>query len=141
MKFIKIVTVLIWITAFCDAQEVVMYKQIDTTQLYLEVYKPAQMYKDSTYPAMIFYFGGGWNSGTRQHFVHHAKYFSKKGIVCFLADYRIKNIHKTSPFECLSDAKSAIRFVRTHADSYQIDTAKIIASGGSAGGIWLQPLR
>jgi len=32
------------------------------------------------------------------------------------------------------DAKSAMRFIRKHADEFQIDPDKIIASGGSAGG-------
>jgi acetyl esterase/lipase len=55
-------------------------------------------------------------------------------MVCFLADYRVNTRHLTSPFESLKDAKSAIRFIRQHAGDYHIDTAKIVASGGSAGG-------
>jgi acetyl esterase/lipase len=46
----------------------------------------------------------------------------------------VKSRQKTSPFESLKDAKSAIRFIREHAEEYRVDTAKIIGSGGSAGG-------
>lgn len=118
----------------CSAQEKTLYKQIDTTKLLLEVYYPEQVEVRKTYPAMVFFFGGGWIGGDRTHFVNHAKYFSKRGIVSFLVDYRTKNKNKTTPFESLKDAKSAIRFIRENALRFHIDSTKIIASGGSAGG-------
>jgi acetyl esterase/lipase len=46
----------------------------------------------------------------------------------------VKNRHQTTPFESVKDAKSAIRFIREHAEEYHVDTSKIIALGGSAGG-------
>jgi len=51
-----------------------------------------------------------------------------------MVNYRIAKRHKTTPFESLKDAKSAMRFIRKHAGKYHIDQDKIIASGGSAGG-------
>jgi acetyl esterase len=116
------------------AQKTVLYKQIDTTRLYLEIYNTTDSEAEVDHPAMVFFFGGGWKGGSRHQFLHHAKYFSKKGIVCFLADYRIESKHKTTPFESLKDAKSAIRYIRKNAATYGLDTSKIIASGGSAGG-------
>lgn len=121
-------------TTFSFAQTEVLFKQVDTTKLFLEVYKPDSMESSKKYPAMIFFFGGGWKGGSKAQFEHHANYFSKRGIVCFLADYRIESKHGTTPYECLKDAKSAIRFVRSNAAEFKIDPNKIIASGGSAGG-------
>ncbi len=112
----------------------VIYKQIDTTFLALDFYYPANIKPDKTYPAMIFFFGGGWNGGSTSQFKPHAKYFSKRGIICVLADYRVKSRNNSTPFDALEDAKSAIRFLRKNAEEYQIDTSRIIASGGSAGG-------
>ena len=66
--------------------------------------------------------------------MNQARYFSKRGIVCFLADYRTESKNQTSPFESLKDAKSAIRFIRENASKFVIDPKRIIASGGSAGG-------
>ncbi|TFH50383.1 MAG: alpha/beta hydrolase, partial [Bacteroidia bacterium] len=40
----------------------------------------------------------------------------------------------TTPMEALMDAKSAIRYIRSHADEYHINPEKIVGSGGSAGG-------
>lgn len=110
------------------------YKQIDTTKLYLEVYAPPEMDSSTKHPAIIFFFGGGWKGGDRTQFLEHAKYFSQRRLVCFLADYRTESKHKTTPFESLKDAKSAIRFIRKNASNFNIDPEKLIASGGSAGG-------
>ncbi|MEZ4992862.1 MAG: alpha/beta hydrolase [Saprospiraceae bacterium] len=116
------------------AQDTILYKQIDTTQLYLELRYPENMDTTKQYPAVVFFFGGGWVGGSRSHFEHHADYFAKRGLVCFLADYRTAKGHGTTPFECLKDAKSAIRFIRAHASGFHIDPSKLIAAGGSAGG-------
>jgi len=116
------------------AQELILYKEVDTTKLYMEVIYPENMQEKESYPALVFFFGGGWIGGSRDQFKPQAEYFAKRGMVCFLVDYRIKNIHQTSPFESLKDAKSAIRFVRAHASDFQIEPHKIIAAGGSAGG-------
>lgn len=116
------------------SQQKQLYKQIDSTKLFLEVYTPTNIDSTKKYPAIVFFFGGGWNKGSIKQFEPHAKYFSKRGMVCFLIDYRVKNRHKTTPFESLKDAKSAIRYIRANAIKYNIDSSKIIASGGSAGG-------
>ena len=72
--------------------------------------------------------------GTRDHFRHHAEYFSDRGLRCFLVDYRISSKHGTTPFESLKDAKSAVRYLRSHAEDWNLDPDQLIAAGGSAGG-------
>lgn len=112
----------------------ILYKEIDSTKLFMEVYQPGIIDSAKKYPAIAFFFGGGWIEGSMKQFEPQAKYFSQRGMVCFLVDYRIKNKHQTSPFESLKDAKSAIRFIRIQANKFHIDTSKIVAAGGSAGG-------
>tara|TARA_R110000751_G_scaffold68213_3_gene138877 strand:- start:4686 stop:5396 length:711 start_codon:yes stop_codon:yes gene_type:complete len=92
------------------------------------------MESSRSYPAMVFFFGGGWVGGNRSQFLHQAQYFAKRGVVCFLADYRTSKVNGTTPFESVKDAKSAIRFIRKNATKFNIDGTKLIASGGSAGG-------
>ncbi len=134
LQFFTLFLVPIFAWSICSAQTQVLYKQIDTTQLFLEIHHPHKMDSAKKYPAMVFFFGGGWKRGTRTHFLNHAKYFSKRGLVCFLVDYRTRDKHQTTPFESLKDAKSAIRYIRKNASDFNIDANKIIASGGSAGG-------
>lgn len=120
--------------SFGHAQLQILYKQIDTTKLLMSIYHPEPIEPAKKYPAMVFFFGGGWTSGSIQQFEPHAKYFSQRGMVCILVDYRVKNRQQTTPFEALKDAKSAIRFIRENAAIMGVDPSKIIAAGGSAGG-------
>ena len=112
----------------------ILYKQIDTIDLYMDVYLPDDFDSNLSYPAIVFYYGGGWNNGNVGQFYQHAKYFASRGLISFLVDYRVNSRHQTSPFESLMDAKSAIRYIRKNAAVLQVDTSKIIGSGGSAGG-------
>jgi acetyl esterase len=121
-------------TTSCFSQEQILYKQIDTTKLFLKVYYPEKSDKNQQFPAIVFFFGGGWAKGDINQFAPHASYFSKRGMVCFLVDYRVTSRHKSTPFESLKDAKSAIRYIRQNAATFRIDSSKIVASGGSAGG-------
>lgn len=133
MKYLLSLAFIITMT-ICEAQETFLYKQLDTTQLFVEVHYPPQLDTALANPAIVFFFGGGWISGDRQHFANHAQYFAKRGLTCFLVDYRTKTNSGTTPFESLKDAKSAMRYIRSHATDFHIDPDRIIAAGGSAGG-------
>jgi len=112
----------------------IIYKIIDGDTLKMQFVYPEKVKEKKAYPAIVFFFGGGWNGGTTKQFEDQAKYFASRGMIGILVDYRVKSRHQTTPFEAVSDAKSAMRFVRGNADKFQIDPNKIVASGGSAGG-------
>lgn len=110
------------------------YKKIDTISLKLHVYYPTNFDSTRIYNAIVFFHGGGWNNGTYTAFTRQASYLASKGMIAISADYRIKNVHGTTPFEAVNDAKSAIRFVRKNAQKLHINPDMIAAGGGSAGG-------
>lgn len=110
------------------------YKQTPQGDLSLHVHFPPGWKRSDKRPAMLFFFGGGWRNGTAQQFMPQAEYFATRGLVAVRADYRILNEHNTTPDIATEDAKSAMRWLRGHADEFGIDPEKIIASGGSAGG-------
>ena len=56
-------------------QREILYKQIDTVKLYLEIHSPVRMDKETQKPANVFFFGGGWQNGDRSHFAEQADYF------------------------------------------------------------------
>ena len=85
-------------------------------------------------PAIVFFFGGGWNGGSPSQFYPFCEHLAKKGMVAMSAEYRIKSKHKTNPDACVKDGKSAVRWVRANAAKYGIDPNRIAAGGGSAGG-------
>lgn len=84
-------------------------------------------------PSIVFFFGGGWVSGSVNAFAMQAKALSEKGMVAVLADYRTRNKYGTPPEACVEDAKSVMRYLKTHAAEHHIDTSMLAAGGGSAG--------
>lgn len=112
----------------------ITYKKIGNVELQLDVFEPEQWQASDQRPAIVFFFGGGWNGGDPKQFYQQARALSELGMVAFSADYRVKSRHKTTPFECVQDGKSAIRWVRAHAAELGVDPSRIVASGGSAGG-------
>jgi len=111
-----------------------VYKEVDTVNLAMKLYYPEDYVEGERRPAIILFFGGGWNKGSINQFRMQAKYFASKGMLAVTADYRVRTRHGTTPFECVKDARSAIRYLREHADELGIDTSRIAAGGGSAGG-------
>lgn len=113
----------------------IVYKTTPQGDLKLHVFSPAgEMQTAVQRPCVVFFFGGGWKSGSYLQFVPQSEYLASRGIVAISADYRILSIHKTTPDKAVEDAKSAIRWVRGHATQLGIDPGKVIAGGGSAGG-------
>lgn len=134
LLIVSLLTLICSISLFSQSHETILYKQVDTTSLHMVINYPPEFDTTKSYPAIVFFFGGGWNGGSIGHFAPHARYFSQRGMVCFRADYRVKSRQGTTPIESLKDAKSAIRFIREHASVFHVDPQKIVAAGGSAGG-------
>ncbi|MEM3041665.1 MAG: alpha/beta hydrolase [Nitrososphaerota archaeon] len=111
-----------------------VYKIVGDIQLQLHIFEPFSYKKGDTHPVIIFFFGGGWRTGNIAQFQEHCKYFASRGMIAIAADYRVKSRHNTSPFDAVADAKSAVRWVRSNAESLGADADRVVASGGSAGG-------
>ncbi|MGB2403643.1 MAG: alpha/beta hydrolase, partial [Akkermansiaceae bacterium] len=114
--------------------EIISYKKIGEVDLKLHVFKPRGHQASDKRPAVVFFFGGGWQGGTPRQFYQQSLFLAEHGMVAFAAEYRVASIHKTSPYECVADGKSAIRWVRKHALQLGVDPDRIVSSGGSAGG-------
>ncbi|MEA4937167.1 MAG: alpha/beta hydrolase [Paludibacter sp.] len=134
----KYFSLMLFVCAFCyltaQTQKEIIYKEINGVKLKMLVNTPENITESDTLPAMIFFFGGGWETGNVSQFQYYAQNYAKKGLITIQADYRISSVHGTTPFESLKDAKSAIKYLKQHAGELQIDTTRLIASGGSAGG-------
>ena len=112
----------------------VVFKSFDKDPLELNVFLPEGWKASDKRPAIVFFFGGGWRSGTPAQFFPQSRYLASRGMVAVSAQYRTLNSHGTSPIECVADGKSAVRWMRQHAAELGIDPDRIAAGGGSAGG-------
>lgn len=116
----------------CDAKYV--YKKTPQGELAIHVHFPKDWTANDKRPAIVFFFGGGWHTGTVKQFVPQAEYMASRGMVTARADYRVSSRHGTMPDKCVEDAKSAVRWLRANAAKLGIDPNRIAASGQSAGG-------
>jgi len=108
------------------------YRKIDSTELKLWIFGESD--PKAKKPAIVFFFGGSWNSGSPDHFENQARHFASRGMIAITPDYRVRSRQGVQVVECVKDAKAAIAWVRENAQRLGIDPDKIAASGGSAGG-------
>jgi acetyl esterase len=111
-----------------------LYRQVDRHELKLQVFTPDGPAPEEGWPAIIFFFGGGFVGGTVEQFRPHCEYLAGRGMVGITADYRVKDRHGSTPPDSAADGRAAIRWVRAHAGELGIDPNRIAAGGGSAGG-------
>jgi acetyl esterase/lipase len=110
------------------------YKTVGDTVLKLWIFNPKDHQPADQRPAVVFFFGGGWTSGSPAQFEPQCRYFAGRGIVAVTVDYRVASRQHAKPVQCIADAKSAVRWVRAHAKELGIDPNRIASAGGSAGG-------
>ncbi len=130
-----ILVVVLFTTIWTHAQERLVYKEVGkNVELAINIYKPKDWKAEDRRAAIVFFFGGGWKSGSTKQFDQHSKRLAELGMVAMTAEYRIRNKHQSNPFDSTRDAKSAMRWVRAHAKELGIDNKRVAAGGGSAGG-------
>jgi len=114
--------------------EKILYKEVDTVKLYIHLFRPSDYDETQTYSAIMFIHGGGWVEGKSKAFYRQSMYFASRGMITMSIDYRIKNVHGTTPFDATQDVHDAYLFLLDHAKEWRIDKKKIVVGGGSAGG-------
>lgn len=113
----------------------VTYKKVGDRELKLHLFEPEGFKASDRRGCFITIHGGGWTGGEPQRMYPFAAHFQKLGWVGISVEYRlVKTGSGVTPFECVKDGRSAVRYVRAHAKELGIDPQRIVASGGSAGG-------
>lgn len=134
LLFVTLLVMPLWAADEITPDEIIVYKETPQRELSLHVFYPNDQKKGKNRPAIISFFGGGWAAGSPSQFYAQSEYFASLGMVAISVDYRVMKQDKTTPFEAVMDAKSAVRWVRQNSKLLGIDPDKIVASGGSAGG-------
>ncbi len=87
-------------------------------------------------PVIVFFHGGLWDAPTPTQFVPHCLHFATRGAVTVAAETRTSAKHGTGPLEAIEDARDLIRWLRSNADTFNLDPQKITI-GGAGGGAYL----
>lgn len=127
-------------------RETLVYSVKDGEELHLDKYVDKNVAFNGKRPVLIYVHGGGFTTGSRINAlqIQYCKHFAAQGFVAVAIDYRlgIKDggqsdqetiMHAVSL--AYGDLIDATAFIIGKADEWNIDTGKIIISGGSAGAI------
>lgn len=86
----------------------------------------------AAHPAILVVHGGGWLKGDKTKFRALAIALAQRGYTTAAIEYRLGG---EAPFPAaIQDCHAAVRFLRAHAEDYRVDSKRIGAVGGSAGG-------
>ena len=83
-------------------------------------------------PVLVWVHGGAWLSGSKDSGIARLFPFARRGYVCASIEYRLSG-EVTWPAQ-IEDCKTAVRYLRAHADQLGLDPDRIGAWGSSAGG-------
>lgn len=113
----------------------IVYKTVGDRELRLHIFEPAGHQKTDRRPCFLGIHGGGWTGGEARRFYPYGDHMARHGLLGVSLEYRLMSkAAGTTPFESVKDGRSAVRYLRAHAADLGIDPAKIVVSGGSAGG-------
>ncbi len=88
---------------------------------------------NATGAAVVICPGGGYAGLAAHEGNDYALWLNQHGVTCFVLKYRLGSHGYRHP-AMINDAARAVRWVRAHAEEYQVDTHRVGIMGSSAGG-------
>lgn len=85
-------------------------------------------------PAIVLFHGGGWRTSNVPQFAPQCEALAARRMVAIRCEYRVADVHGTTPADAIDDARAAMRWARANAASLGVDPSRVAAGGGSAGG-------
>jgi len=95
----------------------------------LDIYRPVTALPNA--PVVVFFYGGSWNSGSKDDYGFVGEALASRGIVVVIADYRLYPQVRYPLF--LQDGAQAISWTHQHIAEYGADPRKLYVMGHSSG--------
>ncbi|MDZ7588384.1 MAG: alpha/beta hydrolase [Parasphingorhabdus sp.] len=99
-------------------------------RLKLDIWTP-KIRTDAPLPVVIFMYGGGWHSGSKDDYAFVGRALASRGFITVLPDYRLYPGAKFPAF--LEDCAKAVAWVDDHVAEFGGDRSSIFLAGQSAG--------
>ena len=100
----------------------------------LDVYVPTGPAPAGGWPVIVAIHGGGWRRFNKDEYGPRiASAFVSQGYVVVAPNYRLSSPGSPSWPLNFEELQSAVRWVRTHASQFGINTGQVVAMGESAG--------
>ena len=135
MKPIKVIPYNPLLAGLAESTGDIVFAHEGDKDITLRILKPWKndLNKDKRYPLIVFIQGSGWTFPNIGYHLPHIAQFAMAGYVVATVTHRSCNDGHPAP-AFLRDVKSAIRYLRAHADEHQIDPTRVAAWGTSSGG-------
>lgn len=96
----------------------------------LDIYAPVAA-AGRRLPMIVFFYGGSWNSGTKDGYAFVGRALAARGFLVAIPDYRLVPHVRYPAF--LEDNAAAVRWMRAHAAELGGDANRLVLAGHSAG--------
>lgn len=108
------------------------YREGESDSWKLDLAMPAN-FGPELRPALVIIHGGGWAAGSKSVDVYQKMMvaYAQKGYVTINVEYRLTGEAKFPA--CIEDVKTAVRWLRAHAEELNVDPDRIGSYGHSAG--------
>lgn len=107
----------------------IVYGKAGDRELKLDLCRPEGT---GPHPCVVCVHGGGWRMGNKRDLRNWLELLAGRGYLAVSVGYRLSPDH-IFPAQ-IEDCKTAVRYLRSHAEKYQLDRNRIGAMGYSAGG-------
>ena len=98
--------------------------------LSLDIYRP-QTAAPQAAPVVVFFYGGGWQRGSREQYRFVGRRLAGQGLLTIVADYRTWPRAGFPQF--VDDGARAVAWAKAHAGAYGGDPRRLYIAGHSAG--------